>query len=65
MGKWDPRDYTLEDQLRDILKGWDVYADDYWVIKERDDYGKAFVTSNSEKGHDRYDKVDGKWEKTH
>ena len=68
MGKqnyWDPKDYTIEDQLRDMIKGWDVSADDTSVIKEKDGYGRAFVASSSDKGHDRYDKHDGKWEKTH
>lgn len=63
--KWDPKDYTLKDQLNDMIKGWDVSADDTCVIKQKGDYGKVFVSSNSEKGHDRYDKKDGKWEKTH
>lgn len=63
--KWDPKDYTLEDQINDMTKGWDVSADDTSVIKEKDNYGRAFVSSDSEKGHDRYDKKDGKWDKTH
>ena len=48
-----------------MIDGWDVSADDTSVIKEKDDYGKAFISSSSERGHDRYDKKDGKWEKTH
>lgn len=63
--KWDPKDYTLKDQLNDMIKGWDVSADDTCVIKQKGDYGKAFVSSDSKKGHDRYDKKSGKWEKTH
>ncbi len=65
MSKFDPKDYTLEDQLSDMLKGWDVSADDTSIMKQKGDDGRAFVSSDSEKGHDRYDKKDGEWNKTH
>lgn len=65
MGEWNPEDYSLEDQLKDMIKGWDVSADDTSVIKEKGESGRAFVKSDSEKGHDRYDKKDVEWKKTH
>ena len=65
IGKWDPKDYTLVNQLRDMAKGWDVSAGDTSVIKKKGGYGKAFVSSDSEKGHDCCDKKDGAWKKTH
>ncbi len=67
MGKWNPHDYTLEDQIKDIAHGWDVSAgDDGSVIKVRDNgSGRAFIPSSSEKQHDRYDLKDGEWKKTH
>lgn len=31
IGKWDPKDYTLVEQLKDMTKGWNVSADDMSV----------------------------------
>lgn len=70
MGKnnsWDPNDYSLEDQIKDIAQGWDVSAgEDGSVIKVREgSVGKAFIPSESAKKHDRYDLKNNKWEKSH
>lgn len=65
--KWSPSDYTLENQLSDMLKGWAVVADETSVIKESQDgeYGRIFIESDGDRGHERWDKVDGVWTKTH
>lgn len=65
MGNFDPKNYPLESHLKDMLKGYDVSSGDTYVIKQKGNDGKAFISSDSEKGHDRYDKKDGKWVKTH
>lgn len=64
MGKWDPRGYSLVDQLKDMTNGWDVSAgDDGSVIKIRDGAGKAFIPSSSDKLHDHYELINGEWVK--
>ena len=66
MGNFKISDYTLDAQLRDMLKGWDVSVDEISIIKQKGDQGKAFLNNpNSDKGHSRFDKKNGKWEKTH
>lgn len=32
---WNPKDYTLTDQIKDIAHGWDVSADDASVRMNR------------------------------
>lgn len=64
MGSWDPHDYSITDQLKDMINGWDVTAgDDGSVIKIREGGGKAFIPADNEKGHDHYELVDGQWTK--
>lgn len=61
---WDPNDYSLVDQIKDIAKGWDVSAgEDGSVIKVRPGAGKAFIPADNEKGHDHYEFIDGEWKK--
>ena len=65
MGKFTAKDYTLESQLRDMIKGYDVIADDNFVMKmDSNGHGKAFVDNPDDpKGHDHYEYIDGKWVK--
>lgn len=63
---FDPAAYTLESQLRDMVNGYDVAADDTSVIKVRQDgSGVAFVKSDGPRGHDRYDRDQNGWRRTH
>ena len=49
---WDPNDYTLEDQLRDMINGRDVVtSDDGTVMKGNDHHVDIFWGSDSERGH--------------
>lgn len=49
---WDPRDYSLENQLADTIKGYDVVtSDDGTVMKGKDDHVDIYWPSDSEKGH--------------
>lgn len=49
---WNPKDYSIENQLSDIMGGKDVVScDDGVVIKGDDGHVNVFWPSNSEKGH--------------
>ena len=49
---WNPNDYTLENQLSDILSGKDVITnDDGTVIKGDDRHVDVFWPSSSDRGH--------------
>lgn len=50
--RWDPRDYNIEDQLRDIVNGRDVAASGNEVFKDSSNGDVSmYWPSNSEKGH--------------
>ena len=49
---WNLDDYTLEDQLRDMVNGRDVVTcDDGTILKGNDDHVDIYWPSDSEKGH--------------
>ena len=60
---WNPYDYSLENQLSDMLRYGDVYAsDDGTVMKDHGDYVEMNFPSDNEKGHISYDYYnDGSW----
>lgn len=49
---WDPNEYSVVNQLSDIMGGKDVFTnDDGTVIKGSDRHVDVFWPSGSEKGH--------------
>lgn len=49
---WDPNDYSLENQISDIMGGRDVAVSDGGnVMKGNDSHVSIFWPSDSEKGH--------------
>ena len=49
---WDPNNYTLENQLSDMLRGKDVVTcNDGTVIKGDDNHVDVFWPSSSDRGH--------------
>lgn len=49
---WNPEDYTLVNQLSDIINGKDVVtSDDGTVMKGTENHVSVFWTSSSSKGH--------------
>lgn len=63
---WNPNDYSLEDQLRDMCNGRDVViSDDGSVSKGTGNHVDVFYPSDSERGHGHtafdYDEDTGRW----
>lgn len=63
-GYWDPRDYTIEDQLREMVNGRDVVTSGDDVLKGSSNGDvNIFWPSDSDRGHGHgVSHEDGSWD---
>ena len=49
---WNPKEYSIKDQLSDMINGYDVVvSDDGTVMKGKGDHVDVYWPSSSSKGH--------------